>query len=80
MSNLAGKRLERPTGGRWVAGVAAGLGGHFGLDPVLMRVIFAVTAFIGGIGVLAYLAGWLLMPDQGEPSSILERLISKTGA
>jgi phage shock protein C len=80
MSNLEGKRLERPVSNRWLAGVAVGLGDYLGLDAVLLRVIFVVTAFIGGIGVLAYLAGWLLVPEQGEPSSILERLIGKSGS
>jgi phage shock protein PspC (stress-responsive transcriptional regulator) len=80
MSNLAGKKLERPTAGRLVAGVAAGLAEYFGLDPVLVRVIFVAAVFIGGLGVLVYLAGWLLIPEHGESSSILERLISKTGA
>jgi phage shock protein PspC (stress-responsive transcriptional regulator) len=78
MSNLAGKKLERPLAGRWVAGVAAGFGEYFGLDATLVRVIFAVGAF-AGIGVLVYLAGWLLVPEQGEPVSIMEKLISKTG-
>jgi phage shock protein PspC (stress-responsive transcriptional regulator) len=79
MSNLAGKKLERPLAGRWVAGVAAGFAAYFDLDATLIRVIFAVTAFIGGIGIVVYLAAWLLVPEEGESSSILEKLVSKTG-
>ena len=79
MSNLSGRKLERPLKGRWLAGVAAGLADYFAVDVTLIRVIFAVVSFIAGIGILAYLAGWLLIPEQGEQTSIAEKLISKTG-
>jgi phage shock protein C len=80
MSNLDGKKLERPRKGRLVAGVAAGIGEYFGVDATLVRLAFAIAACFGGIGVLMYLAGWLLIPEQGESGSIMERLVSKTGA
>jgi phage shock protein C len=80
MSNLADKQLERPRKGRLVAGVAAGLAGYFDVDATLVRLAFAVVACIGGIGILMYLAGWLLIPEEGETGSILEQLASKTGS
>jgi len=79
MTNLSGKRLERPLKGRMVAGVAAGLGEYFGIDPTVVRVIFAAVTLLAGVGVLIYLAGWLLIPEQGEQASIAERIMSKTG-
>ena len=79
MSNLAGNKLERPLDGRLLAGVAAGFGAYLGLDATLVRVIFVVGALVGGLGVLVYLAAWLLVPEQGESTSIAERLMSKTG-
>jgi phage shock protein C len=80
MRDLAGKKLERPRSGRYVAGVAAGLGQHFGVDANLVRVIFVLAAVIGGgLGAIVYLACWLLIPEQGEPVSIAEKIISKTG-
>lgn len=80
MNDVAGKKLVRPQKGRLVAGVAAGLGDYLGLDATLMRVIFVIAAFIGGLGIYVYLAAWLLVPEEGESSSILEKMISKTGA
>jgi phage shock protein C len=80
MTNLAGRKLERPIEGRWVAGVAVGLAGYFGVDAGLLRVIFVLAAALGGIGLLAYVAAWLLVPEQGEPASIAEKIISRTGA
>ena len=50
-----------------VGGVAGGLGDYFGMDPVIFRLLFIVGALAGGIGILAYLAAWLLIPETGEP-------------
>ena len=59
-----------------VAGVCAGLAEYFGMDVTLVRVIVAVVAVItGGVGVLAYLAAWAIIPDEGEKTSIADNLV-----
>ena len=68
MTNLAGRKLVRPLQGRWLAGVAAGFADYFGLDVALVRAIFAVATALGLLGVLVYLAAWLLVPEEGEPA------------
>jgi phage shock protein PspC (stress-responsive transcriptional regulator) len=78
-ANGSGKRLERKLKGRWVAGVCAGVADYFGIDPVIVRVAFVVASIIWGLGVLAYLAAWVLVPEEGEPVSIVERFINKPG-
>jgi len=75
-----GKRLERKLTGRWVAGVCAGLAAYTGIDPTVIRLLFAVLTFFGGVGAIAYVVGWALIPEEGETSSIAERFISKTGS
>jgi phage shock protein PspC (stress-responsive transcriptional regulator) len=77
-SGPAGKRLERKRHGRWIAGVCAGLGGYFGLDPTVIRVVTLVLVLFGGLGPLAYVIAWVLMPEEGDPVSIAERLINST--
>lgn len=57
-------RLTRARDGRVIGGVAAGLGHHLGVDPVLVRIVFVALAFAGGAGLLAYLALWLVTPDE----------------
>jgi phage shock protein PspC (stress-responsive transcriptional regulator) len=74
-----GKRLERKLTGRYVAGVCIGLADYFGVDPNLIRVGFAVATLFAGIGPIAYLLGWALIPEEGEKASIAERLINKNG-
>jgi phage shock protein C len=72
-----GKRLERRTEGRWLAGVCAGLADYLGVDATLIRVIFAVLTVFGGFGALAYVLAWALMPEEGESASIAEKIINK---
>jgi phage shock protein C len=75
-----GKRLERKIEGRWLAGVCVGLADYLGVDPNLVRVIIAVLVLFGGFGALAYVLAWALVPEEGEPTSIAEKLINKSGA
>jgi phage shock protein PspC (stress-responsive transcriptional regulator) len=60
------RRLVRPREGRVVGGVCAGLGRYFDVDPILFRIGAVVLAFIGGAGLLAYLAALLLVPSEGS--------------
>jgi phage shock protein C len=71
------KVLVRSRKGRMAGGVCAGLAEYFGVDVTLMRVIVAVIAVItGGVGVLAYLVAWAIIPEEGEKTSIAENLVS----
>jgi phage shock protein PspC (stress-responsive transcriptional regulator) len=76
----ASKRLERKATGRWVAGVCAGLAAYTGVDATVIRLICAVLTFFGGVGAIAYVIGWALIPEEGDTASIAERFISKTGS
>ena len=80
MSNGNGsKTLVRTRDGRIVAGVCSGLAEYFGLDANLIRVIVAVlTVFTVGAGALAYLAAWVVIPEEGEKSSIAENMVNKS--
>ncbi len=61
------KRLLRSRGDRMIAGVAGGLGRYFQVDPVIIRIAFAISVFFGGLGVLAYLALWVFTPADPAP-------------
>ena len=72
------KVLARPRNGRMLAGVCAGIARYFGLDVTLVRVIWAVLAVItGGAGILAYLVAWILIPNEGQQSSVAENTVGK---
>ncbi len=69
------KVLMRSRDGRMLAGVCAGVADYFGLDVTLVRLIWAVVSVItGGAGVLAYLVAWIIIPDEGQESSITENI------
>ena len=53
-----------------IAGVAAGLGRYIGIDPVVVRLAFALLVFAGGIGALAYVVAWIVMPSDDESVSL----------
>jgi phage shock protein PspC (stress-responsive transcriptional regulator) len=67
--------LRRPFQDRMVAGVAAGLARYFGVDVTIVRIAFAVLTVIGGAGIPLYLAGLLLIPDEGSDQSIASSII-----
>jgi phage shock protein PspC (stress-responsive transcriptional regulator) len=68
-------QLVRRRHGRMIAGVCNGIADHFGIDPILVRIAFVVATFFGGAGVIAYGAAWLLIPEDGETTSIGERIL-----
>lgn len=70
-------RPRRARRGRKIAGVAAGIGNRYGIDPVIVRVALVVTTVLGGLGVLLYLLGWLLLPDERDEVSPLESLFGR---
>jgi phage shock protein PspC (stress-responsive transcriptional regulator) len=72
--------LRRPAGDRMIAGVAAGTAKGFGVDPVVVRMAFVLLALCGGAGVVLYLAGWLLIPDERSGHSVAADLFESTAA
>jgi len=77
-TNGSGKVLVRRRDNRIVAGVCAGLADYAGIDVNLFRVIVAlVSLFTGGVGVIAYIVGWIVIPEEGQKTSIAEDLVNK---
>ena len=58
------RRLLRSRDDRVIAGVAGGLGRYFDIDPVIVRIAFAVSILFGGLGVIAYIAAALFVPSD----------------
>ncbi|MGE5136540.1 MAG: PspC domain-containing protein [Gemmatimonadota bacterium] len=71
----APRPLSRPVSDRMLAGVAAGLARYLDVDVTIVRIVLAVLAVVGGIGVPLYLIGWLLMPEDGAQQSIAAQLL-----
>jgi phage shock protein PspC (stress-responsive transcriptional regulator) len=64
------RRLERVDDGRWLGGVSEGLGRYFDISPLVYRIAFVALAFVGGAGLLLYLAAFLVIPHETREDSI----------
>ena len=60
------KRLYRPRTGRMLSGVCAGLANYFGIDPTLVRVIYAILSVCTAIitGAIIYVILLLIIPEE----------------
>lgn len=71
--------VRRSTTDAKLGGLCGGVAAHWGIDPVLVRVGWAVLALSGGIGLVLYLAGWLLIPLQGADSAPVDDFFGSGG-
>jgi phage shock protein C len=61
---MAAKRLYRSKTDKQVAGICGGLAEYFDIDPVLVRIGFAVAGVMGW-GVVLYFIMWFVVPEEG---------------
>jgi len=58
------RRLFRSKKSIIVGGVCGGIGEYFEVDPVLIRLGWVIGSLIYGVGVLAYLVAWIIIPEK----------------
>ena len=63
---IANKKLYRSTENYILAGVCAGLGDYFNMNPVIFRILFIILTLSSGIGVLLYLILMIILPKKGN--------------
>jgi phage shock protein PspC (stress-responsive transcriptional regulator) len=66
--------IRRSTSDVKIAGLCGGIARQWSVDPLLVRVGFALLALSGGVGVILYLAGWLLLPTDGRDTAPVDDL------
>ncbi|MCX6154940.1 MAG: PspC domain-containing protein [Candidatus Kapabacteria bacterium] len=73
------RRLYRNIYNKIIAGVCSGLADYFNIDPVLIRVIFVISAIIsGGLAIFGYIVFWIIVPvnlvepvmDKSQPADV----------
>lgn len=74
------KKMFRDTEKKVVGGVASGVAAYFGTDTTLIRILFIVFTFIGGLGIIVYVIMWIALPEartitekiqmQGDPVTL----------
>src|SRR6476620_51604 len=80
---VARQHLVRPRQGRKIAGVCLGLAEYLDLDVTLIRIVWAVCVVCGGVGAVAYLAAWIIIPEEplmlaAAPSAVSADKVVKT--
>jgi phage shock protein PspC (stress-responsive transcriptional regulator) len=61
-----------------LTGLCGGVAQYWGVDPLLVRVGWALLALSGGIGLVLYLAGWLFIPVQGNDKALADDLFGES--
>lgn len=61
------KRLMRSSTDSKIAGVCGGFAEYVNADPTLIRIVFLILAIFTGVGFLAYLIAWIVMPLAPRP-------------
>lgn len=70
--NFRNQGLVRPTEGRVLGGVVAGLGRRFGIDPWPARLLFVLVLMVlPGSQLLIYPILWILMPSEQRPMPVV---------
>jgi len=67
------KRLYRSRVDRYISGVCGGLAEYFNIDSNLIRIIFVILAFFGGIGIILYIAALIIVPDNPHQETVTKR-------
>ncbi len=69
-------RLYRDTNDKFIGGVCSGIASYLNVDPAVVRLLFAIIGFGTGIGFLAYIILWIVLPPKdldGYPGKRLYR-------
>lgn len=62
------KKLYRSRTNKILGGVCAGIANYFGIDVVVVRLIWVLLALAGGPGVIGYIIAWIIIPAEPEPT------------
>lgn len=56
------KKLYKSNQDKMIDGVCGGIAEYFGIDPTVVRLIWALFSLMGGSGILAYIIAAIIIP------------------
>ena len=56
------KKLYKSNQNKMIDGVCGGIAKYFGIDPTVVRLIWALFSLMGGSGILAYIIAAIIIP------------------
>jgi phage shock protein C len=66
------RRLYRNDDDKMLGGVCGGLGAYFDVNPMIPRILFILSVFVGGLGLVLYILLVVVIPKAITPSEKLE--------
>lgn len=66
------RKLYRNMDDRVLGGVCSGMGCYWNVEPLLFRIIFVISIFWGGLGLLVYAILWIVVPPAKTTAQKLE--------
>ncbi|MFW5705158.1 MAG: PspC domain-containing protein, partial [Nanoarchaeota archaeon] len=66
---LQDNKLYRSKEDQYIGGVCGGIAEHFDIDPVWVRLIALLLLFMNGVGFIAYIILWILVPENPYQNS-----------
>ena len=64
------KRLYRSKSDRFISGVCGGIAEYFEIDSNIVRIIFVILSFTGGIGIILYIAGLIILTENPSEDEV----------
>lgn len=64
------RRLYRNPNDKMIGGVCSGVANYFDIDPVIVRLVFAILFLTAGVGLLAYILAWIIIPVAKTPEDM----------
>jgi len=71
------RKLYRSEKDRLIAGVCGGLAEYFNTDPILVRLIFVLFAFVSGLGIIAYIVLWIIAPRVSSQELLPKEVVKE---
>ena len=62
------KKLTKSSSNKMICGVCAGIANYFNIDPTIVRLIWALLVLCAGTGILAYIIGAIIIPNETDIS------------
>lgn len=63
------KKLTLSNTNKKIAGVCGGVAEYFNMDPTVVRLLWVLSVFLHGFGLLAYFIAWAVMPKHNTYKS-----------
>ena len=67
------KKIYRSRKDSIIGGVCGGIAEYFDIDPNLVRLLAILIVFLGGVGVIAYIIAWVIIPQNPEQEAKMDK-------